>query len=791
MENIDQIESIDIYIDGFNLKCEIIAVKDGNTLYRLSEEDALLNGEAIVQILEGCSYEYVLSNPDYRLSADVKGIVNESKKDKNRGTISPNTYVGTLSLYVCHFQQNDRKHRLKLEVLATKFDIEPDQSYRKNYRKMLEDITEKSTDLLLQSGTPVVQNFETDYGKDNITLYQRFCFVRSIVDSKEFNESVSRIIASPKTTWKEEPEKIDIGRVKRYRSGEIRQLLAKGNRIPLPENHHLRQIGLSSVPRRISTSKKIDTVDNPENRFIKHALEHFLNFTERCKSIFSIGSREYLESVQLSGILEAHLSNAFFKEISRPSTLALNNPVLQRRSGYREVLKSWLMFDLAAKLIWSGGNKVYEGGKRDIATLYEYWLFFALYDLIRKKFGLTYLESDQGKLDNLFKPDKNGINMILKSGNHIALSGIKDFDSRNLAIKFSYNRSFEGFKNGKEYENYKGAGSWSKTLRPDYTLSFWPADLEENDAEIREEIVHIHFDAKYKVDQFDVYLKNDDIALYDDNDSNEDKSNDYTSKERKGSFKNVDLLKMHAYRDAIRRTGGAYVLYPGTEKKEYKGYHEIVPGLGAFAVNPSQEKIGLQNISDFVDRVVQNLLDRSSQRERMASKIFTIHEKPNSVKLNQVFPEYINNKKVLPDETTVIIGYYKSAKHLDWIIKKNLYNFRTGSGTDMRRGSISMTTENVGAKFLILHGKGDIPTSKIYNLSEEGPKIFIKSDLESLGYPDAKGKLYLVYKLSKDLSLEFNHVKFDLYKIKGFAESKSKYGPVTCTLKALFESKVE
>jgi predicted component of viral defense system (DUF524 family) len=790
MNKSEQIESIEIGIDGVSIFLEFVAVRDGNTMFRVSEEEAFSNGEAEIQILEGCNYEYALSNHDYRLTTDVNGVVNESKKDKYRGTISPNIYVGTLSLYVFHHLNPDKKQRVKLEVLATKFDIQPDKSYRKNYRKMLEDITDKSTDLLLQSGTPVAQNFETDYNHDTRTLYQRFCFIRSIVDSKEFNESVSKIISSPKTSWKEEQEDIDIRRVRRHRSREIRQLISKGNRISIPENHPLNQVGLSSVPRRISTSKKTDTVDNPENRFVKHALVHFLNFTESCKSNFSVGSREHAESVQLSVMLESHLSHAFFKEISRPSTLALNNPVLQRRSGYREVLRSWLMFDLAAKLIWSGGNNVYEGGKRDIATLYEYWLFFALYDLLGKKFGLTYLESDQGKLDNLFKPDKNGINMILKSGNHIALSGIKDFGSRNLAIKFSYNRSFEGFKNGKEYENYKGAGSWSKTLRPDYTLSFWPADLNEHNAEIREEIVHIHFDAKYKVDQFDAYLKNDDIDLYDDNDSNEDKTNDHNSRERKGSFKNVDLLKMHAYRDAIRRTGGAYVLYPGTEKKEYKGYHEIVPGLGAFAVNPSQEKIGLQNISDFVDRVVQNLLDRSSQRERMASKIFTIHEKPNSDKLNEAFPEYINNKKVLPDETTVIIGYYKSDKHLDWIIKNNLYNFRTGSGTDMRRGSISMTPENVGAKFLILHGQGDIPTSKIYNLSEEGPKIFMKSDLESLGYPNAKGNLYLVYKLSKDLSLEFNYVKFDLNKIKGFAEEKSKYGLVTCTLKALFESKV-
>lgn len=776
MKVTEQIEPIEISIDGVSMTLEIIPSRAGNTLFRISEDDAVSNGEAEVQIFEGCTYEYVLSNQAYRLSTDVKGVVNPSRKDAHRGTISPNIYVGTLSLYVCHHQYPDNKQKVKLEVLATKFDIEPDQSYRENYRKMLEDITAKSTDLLLQSGTPVAQNFETDYGKDNLTVYQRFCFVRSIVDSKEFNESVSKIIASPKTTWKEEQEEIDIRKVRRHRSGEIRQLISKGNRIPLPENHPLHQVGLSSVPRRISTSKKTDTVDNPENRFVKHALEHFLNFTEHCKTLFPIGSREQAEAVVLSGKLENHLSHGFFKEISRPSTLALNSPVLQRRSGYREVLRSWLMFDLAAKLIWTGGNDVYEGGKRDIATLYEYWLFFALYDLIGKKFGLTDLESDLGKLDNLFKLDKNGINLILKSGNHIALSGIKDFGSRKLAIKFSYNRSFKG---GRKFSVNKGSGSWTTTLRPDYTISFWPAELSEPNAERQEEIIHIHFDAKYKVSQFEVNVGMDSDEL------EQEEQN-----ERRGIYKNPDLLKMHSYKDAIRRTAGAYVLYPGTETKEYNGFHELIPGLGAFAVNPSEEEKGLSNISGFIDRVIENLLDRSSQRERMASNIFSIHEKPKSDQLHEAFPEYLNGKKVLPDETTVIIGYYKSAKHLEWILKHNLYNFRTGTGTDARRGSISMTPKNIGAQFLILHGKGDMPTSKIYSLSDEGPKIYLKSDLEKFDYPQVKGELYLVYQLTKDLSSEFKYVKFDLNKIIGFAEAKSKFGPVTCTLSELFRSKI-
>ena len=83
------------------------------------------------------------------------------------------------------------------------------------------------------------------------------------------------------------------------------------------------------------------------------------------------------------------LNQSFFKGISRPTSLKLHSPVLQRKSGYREVLNAWLKFDLAAKLVWNGGDAVYGAGKKDIAVLYEYWLFFTLLNLLKDVFELN------------------------------------------------------------------------------------------------------------------------------------------------------------------------------------------------------------------------------------------------------------------------------------------------------------------------------------------------------------------------------------------------------------------
>src|SRR5690606_1831522 len=129
---------------------------------------------------------------------------------------------------------------------------------------------------------------------------------------------------------------------------------------------------------RITTIRKIDSIDTPENRFIKHALETFLKFSTDINKVSAKGSKLYNESLLLIRELESQLHHSIFKEISSPITLKLISPILQRKQGYREVLRVWLMFDLAAKLIWSGGDDIYAGGKKDIATLYEYWLFFKL-----------------------------------------------------------------------------------------------------------------------------------------------------------------------------------------------------------------------------------------------------------------------------------------------------------------------------------------------------------------------------------------------------------------------------
>src|SRR5690606_20175972 len=103
-------------------------------------------------------------------------------------------YVGTLSLDIINTSENKIISKLDLEVLATKFNQQLDKSYRENYRFMLEDITEKCTELLMQINSPVHQTFEIDFNSNQSTVYQRFCFVQSILNNSDFAEAVQKVI---------------------------------------------------------------------------------------------------------------------------------------------------------------------------------------------------------------------------------------------------------------------------------------------------------------------------------------------------------------------------------------------------------------------------------------------------------------------------------------------------------------------------------------------------------------------------------------------------------------------
>ena len=581
-------------------------------------------------------------------------------------------------------------------------------------------ITSHFTDLVMMQGAPVTQRFEVDPNESSNTLYQQFAFMKSLIDSEEFEEALNKILYNPIHKWTGTTIEKDICSVKGIGRQELRQIASSKNRLPLGEGTIIGD-HIDSIPRRLSVSYKKDTVDVVENRFVKFVLQSFSSFCSMIQQCKNASPRLKTEAELTSNKLTGWLSRSFFLDVSNLQTMALNSPALQRKEGYREVLQAWMMSKLAAQITWKGGDNVYQAGKRNVAALYEYWVFFKLLDIVKKTFHLELTEADEKKL---VKTDKDHINLELKQGHTKMIGGQFRKASRTLNVRLYYNRTFG------TSDNLDASGSWTTAMRPDYTLSIWPGDITEAEAEEQDLIVHIHFDAKYKLNKIllDDRLPDETHTFEeDDADLSEDDllMNQEKREEEKGIYKRVDLLKMHAYKDAIRRTSGAYILYPGSENKRLKGFHEVLPGLGAFCLSPNSIEKDSKEVERFLHDVLDHMLNRASQRERISYHTYEVYKSEPSILCESMPEPYGVNRDLIPEETYVLLGSFRDENHLQWILGNKLYNTRTDTGN----GSVRLRHEISSAKYLLLH-KGE--KQIMLRLGGKGPRVMSNKRLSAI-----------------------------------------------------------
>ena len=89
-----------------------------------------------------------------------------------------------------------------------------------------------------------------------------------------------------------------------------------------------------------------------------------------------------------------------------------NNQILQKREGYSQIFAAYTMLDLALQLEWKGKDEDYEGESKNVALLYEYWLFFELYKIVKSIEGCTAVKTQEDPFLLL----ENGITISLEEG---------------------------------------------------------------------------------------------------------------------------------------------------------------------------------------------------------------------------------------------------------------------------------------------------------------------------------------------------------------------------------------
>jgi predicted component of viral defense system (DUF524 family) len=692
-------------------------------IVQITEAEAREYGESEIQLRESERYEYeVLAADDSFLSLKCDrphSVCWRSRRNHARDTgfLETRSFCGTLQLELVRDEEESSQAPVAtalIDVRSLKLD------YRTEYRGMLRMLADELAGLIADARSSTkagfISNFEhrDDAGWMQIQLE----LLKEVLDSHDFSGALQRILSFPHERLSPVHDTVNVDRPIRWTPHAIRQLVVASPRREVPSHHSLKtRVGLQSVAERVVVPRKSRDLDTAENRFVKFALIEFRSFLDHAQSVFD-ADKEWQASSKtcrrLSATLDDWLGRGFFKEINNLRFVPLGSPVLQRKGGYRELLRWWLRFKTAAELSWGGGEDLFRAGQRDVASLYEYWLFFQLLTWFSNRCG----GGNRPPIEDLIEGLEEGRpNLRLRKRVQLGpFSGKFTGQNRNLQVRFAYNRRFE------LSQERGAAGSWTRRFHPDYTFSFWPEGLSESAAEEQELLVHIHFDAKYRVEDLE--------SLFGAEDAEDD------DEELDGNYKSQDLLKMHAYRDAIKRSQGAYVLYPGRNNapERFQGFHEILPGLGAFGVSPDSEGApkGFEVLGNFLEEILLYLSNRTTAQERLSYHVaesYRLKEEPvpyGGLKLPEADFHAPALRAPPPAEQMVLAAWYQNEAQLELARKSEGFVFvRLGR----RRGALHVHPNLSKTMYVLMRTSGPSAAPGLLALREPGFRIFTRSQL--------------------------------------------------------------
>lgn len=609
-----------------------------------------LDGRYILRLIETKRYVLRIVNETNK-EIPLPHFQNEGNKflkvdqDKDSVTFQFINYLGRSRVY---FSGSDKT--LMFEVVPDKMDYEDD------YIRLTEAIADRCSELLLDY-TGATSNAYTQSNADKETLLEQFIFLRKFCYKDNLQGLFEAIKRNPDLVLDREDEMKPTG---------VGVPSKKFFHTPFSYSRGWMNVSGEEtgkkvhIPSTIATTRKFDRLDTPANRFVKYALQKFDSICVELIDILQISSQGMQivckeEAKAIHESLEYIFRDPFFDQIGNLDIMPQNNQVLQKREGYSQIFVAYLMIDLALQLDWKGKEDLYEGESQNVALLYEYWLFFELYKIVKSIDGCMAIKTKETP----FIVKENGIAISLQEGKQSCQS----FEIEKLGIKINlyYNRTFSR----KKFYISRYEGSYSRKFRPDYTLAVFPLSYTEGkyngetEAMKNGAVSFIHFDAKYRITDLTDLIGNKEIEA-DDEDIIEDKANAIVN-----TYKCGDLLKMHTYNDAIRRTVGSFVLYPGSDSKyeTFELFDEILPGVGAYSIKPSTSDQGEKRLRAFITKLIETESANNSRLKRLQYYTKMILDEPSSIIKHE---EEKSIKIVTGTDELYVIGYIRGDSEKDY-----------------------------------------------------------------------------------------------------------------------------
>lgn len=475
---------------------------------------------------------------------EVYSPIDTKNKKFFTGILNFHSYVGKSFLDI--FSNGKVISKIPIEVRSKKIN------YQNQYPAMIADLSEHISSIVFDTKSPLFQSFDL-IDSNKTSLYEYYMYLEYLFREENLPSTFEYLSKNLYSQLEEYTETVPTSFASNIEPNELINVFSNPNNLHKINNENFVWTNKTKgyVPNFIDEIKYKDNIDVPENRFYKNFLQLIDYLIDK---LIEKSSDGYIKDKLLNFQEEItyYLSEQYFKDISLMDYEPLNSQVLQKKEGYREILQYFLMleFSYRMKYDWNDLDKTFKGYEKRLSELYEIWSYFEL---------LSVLENLTG--ENLHKEDLfelNGLNINLKKGSKSIIKSSLNVYGNIIPIEFMYNKLFTG-----------GNGSYSVNLKPDYSIKFM----------INDKYYFIHFDAKYK---FNI-----------DNFGNE-------------VYKDIDIYKMHTYRDAIKNTVGSYVLYPGDVKKLFS--KDNLDLVGAFPLNPEKDDKEKEDLSKFIYDLIGKLI---------------------------------------------------------------------------------------------------------------------------------------------------------------------------------------
>ena len=374
------------------------------------------------------------------------------------------------------------------------------------------------------------------------------------------------------------------------------------------------------MPKEGLRIKKERTHDTVENRFIKFMITRLIDKLEDLLERITNQPwwvKEEPDPDLMNGVrqmikrLDSILKSPFWRNIGKLDR-SVYSLVLQMAPGYRDAYQIFLTVSKGLAL----QGKIYQMSVKDVATLYEYWTFLKLGQILSKKYDLV--------SQDIVKVNRDGLFINLDS-------------NRKAERIFQHPVTKE--KIILTYQKYEG-NLPTLSQKPDMMLS-----IKKKGKDYSYQYI---FDAKYRID----YAQ---------------KGSYYGNRYSNPGPMEDDINTMHRYRDSIvashdgpyeRTSFGAYVLFPWFDEDTYMEHH--------FYKSINEVNIGalpfLPNATSLVEQFVERLID-SSPEELQEEGILPIGSKEQWISdlEEKVFVGLVSSKE---DYTAFIQGgYYQIAAH--------------------------------------------------------------------------------------------------------------------------------